>query len=108
MVSPWPSFETWLVPVFFLGLGGLFLLLAFFLLEEYRKLFFANPRAAMTFEVLAQLFQLGTPGYIGAIGLAAGGFFFVIGATMSVLFIVVPLLEILRQVFHAIALTFQI
>src|SRR5258707_14505485 len=108
MVSPWPSFETWLVPVFFLGLGGLFLLLAFSLLEEYRKLFFANPRAAMTFEVLAQLFQLGTPGYIGAIGLAAGGVFFVIGAAMAVLFIAVALLEIVRQVFHALALPFPI
>jgi hypothetical protein len=108
MISPWPSLETWLVPVFFLGLGGLFLLLAFFLLEEYRKVFFANPRAAMTFEVLAQLLQLGTPGYIGAFGLAAGGFFFVIGATMSILLVLVPLLEILRQILHAIALTFQI
>jgi hypothetical protein len=108
MNSPWPPLETWLVPVFFLGLGGLFLLLAFFLLEEYRRAFFANPRAAMTFEVLAQLLQLGTPGYIGAFGLAAGGFFFVIGAAMSILFIVMPLLEIVRQIFHAIAITFQI
>src|SRR5260221_13651092 len=108
MVSPWPSLETWLVPVFFLGLGGLFLLLAFFLLEEYRKLFFANPRAAMTFEVLAQLFQLGTPGYIGAIGLAAGGFFLLIGAPTPALFIVGPLLGIFPQVFHVLALPFQI
>ncbi len=107
MVSPWPSFESWLVPVFFLGLGGLFLLLAFLLLEEYRKLFFANPRAAMTFEVFGQLLQLGTPGYVGAFGLAVGGFFFVVGAAISIILVLVPLLEILRQVFHAIAVTFQ-
>jgi hypothetical protein len=107
MISPWPPLETWLIPVFFLGLGGLFLLLAFALLEEYRKVFFANPRAAMTFEVLAQLLNLGAPGYIGAVGLAAGGLFFVLGAAISIILVLVPLLEIVRQVFHAIAITFQ-
>ena len=107
MISPWPPLETWLIPVFFLGLGSLFLLLAFALLEEYRKVFFSNPRAAMTFEVLAQLLNLGAPGYIGAVGLAAGGLFFVLGAAISIILVLVPLLEIVRQVFHAIAITFQ-
>ena len=107
MISPWPTFESWLIPAFFLGFGALFLLLAWMLLVEYREAFIANPRAVMSFEVLAQILEMGAPGYIAAFGLTVGLAFFGIGALILVLFVVAPLLELLRQLVQVIALNFQ-
>ena len=107
MIAPWPTLESWLIPVFFMGFGALFLLLAWMLLAEYREAFMANPRAVMSFEVFAQILNKGGPGYIAAFGLTVGLAFFGIGAFILVLFVVVPLLELVRQLFHIISLNFQ-
>lgn len=107
MISPWPTLESWLIPAFFLGLGALFLLLAWMLLAEYREAFMANPRAIMSFEVLAQILHTGGPGYIAAFGLMAGLAFFGVGAVILVLFVVAPLLELVRQFLQVIGLNFQ-
>ena len=96
-----------MIPVFFMGFGALFLLLAWMLLAEYREAFMANPRAVMSFEVFAQILNKGGPGYIAAFGLTVGLAFFGIGAFILVLFVVVPLLELVRQLFHIISLNFQ-
>jgi hypothetical protein len=107
MISPWPTLDSWLIPAFFLGFGTLFLLLAWALLAEYREAFMANPRAVMSFEVLAQILQTGAPGYIAAFGLTVGLAFFGIGAFILVLFVVAPLFELLRQLIQVISLNFQ-
>jgi len=107
MNSPWPSIETWTTPLFFIALGTALLVLAFSLLVEYRRLFFSDPRAAMSFDVLGHLLQLGAPGYLGVLGLGFGGFFLAIGALMVIGLIVFPILEMLRQLLQAISMNFQ-
>jgi hypothetical protein len=56
------------------------------LLGEYRRLFFENPRAAMSFEVFAQVvLKSGGPGYFACALLVFGAFFVCDGvATMIV------------------------
>jgi hypothetical protein len=107
MNSPWPSADTWTLPLFFIAFGVLLLIMGFTLLTEYRRLFFSDPRAAMTIDVLGHLLELGAPGYLGLFGLGFGAFFLAIGAFMAVALVVLPILEILRQVLYALTFNFQ-
>ena len=93
--------------MFFITFGLVLLILAFALLTEYRKLFFSDPRAAMSLDGLGHLLDLGGPGYLGVFGLGFGGFFLAIGGLMAVAMVVLPLLEILRQVLHALTYNFR-
>jgi hypothetical protein len=69
MSLPWTLFEG---PVTVLGLGIVLTFCAIGLLWEYRRLFFADPRPAMTGEVLMQVIATsGGPGYLAAFLLAA-------------------------------------
>ena len=61
------------------GLGVLLAIAAFALLNEYRRLFFENPRAAMSAEVLfAIITKSGGPGYLAAFLLAGAVLSFVL------------------------------
>lgn len=58
-------------------------------LREYRKLFFENPRAAMTFEVLLQIAQVaGGLGYLG-VTLLLCSLVFILGGAAAVLLITI-------------------
>jgi len=107
MNSPWPTAGTWILPLFFIMFGAVFLAMGFALLTEYRKLFFSDPRTAMSLDVLGHLLELGAPGYLGVLGLGFGGFFLAIGGLMAISLVVFPLLEILRQLLHALTYNFQ-
>ena len=107
MNSPWPTAESWILPLFFIMFGAVLLALGFALLTEYRRLFFSDPRSAMSLDVLGHLLELGAPGYLGVFGLGIGGFFLAIGTLMAIAFVVFPILEILRQVLHALTYNFQ-
>ena len=107
MNSPWPSADAWILPLFFVAFGVALLALAFALLTEYRKLFFSDPRTAMSLDVLGHLLELGGPGYLGVFGLGFGGFFLAIGGFMAVAMVVLPLFEILRQVLYALTFNFR-
>jgi hypothetical protein len=61
----------------------------------------------MSLDVLGQLLELGAPGYLGVFGIGCGGFFVVTGGAIAIALIVFPVLEIIRQVLHALALNFQ-
>jgi hypothetical protein len=53
---------------------------ALLLLGEYRKVFFENPGAVMTFEVWAKLFSdIGGPGYLASLLLIAAVLFIIAG-----------------------------
>lgn len=56
------------------------------LMAEYRRLFFENPRAAMSFEVFAQIvMKMGGPGYFACALLGFGALFLMGGiATLIV------------------------
>ena len=58
----------------------------------------------MSLEVLGKILELGGPGYVAMTGLVLGGFSFLVGASMLILFIVAPLYEVIRQALHAIGL----
>ena len=107
MSSPWPSSDAWLVPAFFLAFGAIFLLMAWNLLREYRQLFFANPRAMISLDVISEIFGSGAPGYLGAFGLLMGFFFVGVGLLLLLVMILAPLSEILRQLAHVISLGLQ-
>lgn len=62
----------WHIPLGLIGLGGLFLALAWVVLVEYRKAFFADPLSIMSIEVLANIVKLGGPGYLAMLLLVAG------------------------------------
>ena len=69
------------IPIWLLLFGALLATLGVMLLGEYRKTFFENPRAVMSFEVFTQITQFGgTPGYIGAVLLFCSIFFLFAGA----------------------------
>ncbi len=56
------------------------------LLGEYRKVFFQNPRALMTFEMWAQVFaHAGGPGYLASMLLVCAAFFLVGGMATLVM-----------------------
>jgi hypothetical protein len=87
----------------FIGLGILFLALAWLLLVEYRKAFFADPASIMSFEVLALILRQGGPGYLAALALIVGAFFLsaglvlVTGMTLAMIATLLgPLWEALR------------
>ena len=107
MSSPWPTFDAWLLPAFFLAFGALFLLMAWNLLREYRHLFLANPRAMMSLDVISEILGTGAPGYLGAFGLLAGVFFLGVGLLLLLVMILAPLSEVLRQLAHVIGLGLQ-
>jgi len=106
MNSPWPAAATWTVPLFFLALGAALLVLAFALLAEYRRLFFSDPKSAMSLDVIGHLLNLGAPGYLGIFGLGFGGFFVAIGALMAIGLVAFPVIEVLRRVLYALTLNF--
>jgi hypothetical protein len=66
-------------PVGLLLFGGLLLYLGLLLLGEYRKVFFQNPLAVMSLEVLFQILRLGAPGYLSMVLIVCSVFFFVAG-----------------------------
>ena len=64
------------IPIGLFLFGALLATLGLVLLGEYRRAFFENPRAVMSFEVFTQLTQFGgTPGYVGALLLFCSAFF---------------------------------
>jgi len=67
------------------ALAGAMLLLAWLALGEYRRLFLANPRLAMSLEVFAVLSEMGGPGYVAAV-LAFCGAWLLMIATLLGLF----------------------
>ena len=68
------------VPLGLLLFGALLACLGLMLLGEYRKLFLANPRAWMSFEVLTQMTQpWGSPAYMGVSLLFCSVFFLIPG-----------------------------
>jgi hypothetical protein len=76
------------IPVGLLFFGALLATLGIMLLGEYRKAFFENPRAVMSFEVFTHVTQFGgTPGYVGALLVFFSAFFLFAGAIA----LVVPL-----------------
>jgi len=65
--------------------GALLACLGILLLGEYRKAFFENPRAVMSFEVFSQLSQFGSgPGYLGVLLLFCS-LFFLFGGLVSLI-----------------------
>ena len=69
------------IPIALLLFGALLAALGIMLLGEYRKAFFQNPRAVMSFEVFTQVTQFGgTPGYVGALLVFFSAFFLFAGA----------------------------
>ena len=67
------------LPLGLIALGGIFLSLAWLLLVEYRRVFLSNPRELMSLEVLGQILELGTPGYVAAFALLMAAIFIAIG-----------------------------
>ncbi len=85
--------NPWLMPFAFLGLGVLFVGLAFLLLTEYRKAFFADPASVMSAEVLANILRLGGPGYLAAVALAAGALFLLAGFALLLMLVWISVLR---------------
>jgi hypothetical protein len=81
---PPPSFsvEGWSLAFSVAIFGGIFVCAAVAGLGEYRKLFFAHPREAMSLEVLFQLLchPASTPAVVCALALIIGLWFLAIGA----------------------------
>jgi hypothetical protein len=76
------------IPIALLLFGALLATLGVLLLGEYRRAFFENPRAVMSFEVFTQITQFGgTPGYLGVLLLFFSVFFIFAG----LLGLVIPL-----------------
>jgi hypothetical protein len=75
----------WMIPLWFITFGALLVGSGLFLLAEYRRLFFASPREAMSWEVLLQLLfhPASTPALLGALVLFIGLWFFVIGLIIA-------------------------
>ena len=73
------------IPVGLLLFGALLATLGLILLGEYRKAFFENPRAVMSFEVFTQITQFGTPGYVGALLLFCSALFLFAGVIAFVM-----------------------
>ena len=70
-------FDLIVVPLALAGLGGSMLWLAWMALGEYRKMFLANPRLVMSFEVFTLLSELGGLGYVVGV-LAFFGIWFIL------------------------------
>ena len=67
-------------------LGGVFLALASFLLAEYRRAFFSDPKSVMSIEVLLNILKLGGPGYLAMIAVVVGVPMFLAGALFFLFF----------------------
>ena len=80
---PWSLLEG---PAIDVVLGAVLAVFALALLREYRRIFFANPIAAMSAEVLMPaLFGTGGPGYLAAFLLAGAGLSFAFALVSFVL-----------------------
>jgi hypothetical protein len=79
--------EGWSIPFGFLVFGALMMMVALAGLNEYRKMFFAHPREAMSLEVLLQLIfhPASTPALLSAFLLVAGISFLTIGIIIFLL-----------------------
>jgi hypothetical protein len=64
--------SEWQIPLGLIALGALFVGLAWALLAEYRRAFFADPQSVMSIEVLLNILKLGGPGYLAMLALVAG------------------------------------
>lgn len=56
--------EILLLPFALAGLSAVMLWLAWLALGEHKKLFLANPKLVMSFEVFAVIAEIGGPGYL--------------------------------------------
>jgi len=81
--------------------GGALLVLAWLLLAEYRRVFLANPRSVMSFEVLAEIVGGGGPGYLAVASLCVGGVLFGIGALLLLYLIGEYVFLVARALFPA-------
>ena len=69
---------------------------AWVLLLEYRRAFFADPRSLMSTEVFFNILRLGGPGYLAVVALIAGFLLFLYGTFFTLLFVwiwAIPLIE---------------
>jgi hypothetical protein len=66
-------------PAGLLLFGLLLMYLGLLLFGEYRKIFFQNPRAVMSLDVLFQVLRLGAPGYLAMALLVCSVFFLIAG-----------------------------
>jgi hypothetical protein len=96
--------ETWghlLKSLGYITLGLVLAGIGLLLLGEYRKMFFQNPRAVMTFEVFSQLGGLGAgPGYFGVWLMYASLIFVFIGMLNLVSIIAAYVLLVVLEMAH--------
>jgi hypothetical protein len=85
-----------LAPLGLLALGAVLLGVAWLLLLEYRRAFFADPRSLMSTEMFFNILRQGGPGYLAVVALIAGFLLFLYGAFFTLLFVWIwarPLIE---------------
>lgn len=75
-----PWLNGWDVPLGFIALGAILVWMSGALLVEYRRVFFGNPLALMSLDVIAQIVTCGAPGYLALLCYGIGAYFLVMGA----------------------------
>ena len=82
MSVPWHN--GWDIGLGFIALGALLIWSSGALLVEYRKVFFRNPLALMSLEVLAQIVSCGAAGYLALLCYGIGIYFVVMGGSIFI------------------------